>query len=57
MKSYNNQNRTHAFAASLNPFSIAGMKFEGIACPTIKFSNSNLVADPSVSGSTKLRKK
>ena len=44
--------KTYELAASLNPFSIAGMKFDGIACPTIIFSNSNLVADPSGRGST-----
>ena len=45
---------THEFAASLKPFSIAGIKFDGIACPTIMFSNSNLIGDPGGSGSTYL---
>lgn len=42
---------TYEFAASLKPFSIAGIKFDGIACPIIMFSNSNLVGDPRGSGS------
>lgn len=42
---------THELAASLKPFSIAGIKFDGIACPTSKFSNSNLAGDPSGRGS------
>lgn len=42
-------------AASLKPFSIAGMKFDGIAWPTSMFSNSNLVGDPAGSGSIYLR--
>lgn len=42
-------------AASLKPFSIAGIKFDGIACPTSKFSNSNLVDDPAGSGSIYLQ--
>lgn len=41
-------------AASLKPFSMAGIKLDGTACPTIMFSNSNLVVDPSGSGSTYL---
>lgn len=45
---------THEFAASLKPFSIAGIKPDGIACPTIMFSNSNFSLDPSGSGSTYL---
>lgn len=45
---------TYEFAASLKPFSIAGIKFDGIACPIIKFSNSNLVVDPSGRGSINL---
>jgi hypothetical protein len=44
-------NATHELAASLNPFSIKGMKFDGITCPTIMLSNSNLVVDPCGSGS------
>lgn len=52
---YNNkESDTYEFAASLKPFSIAGMKFDGITCPTIMFSNSNLVGDPGGSGSTYL---
>lgn len=45
------QKYAYELAASLKPFSIAGIKFDGIACPTIMFSNSNLVADPWGSGS------
>lgn len=45
-------NSTHEFAASLKPFSIAGMKPDGIACPTIMFSNSNFSLEPGGSGST-----
>lgn len=45
---------THELAASLKPFSIAGIKLNGIVCPIIMFSNSNLVAYPSGSGSTYL---
>jgi hypothetical protein len=46
---------THELAASLKPFSIAGIKFDGIACPTITFSNSNFVGDPAGSGSIYLQ--
>jgi hypothetical protein len=42
---------THELAASLKPFSIAGIKFDGITCPTIMLSNSNLVIDPCGIGS------
>lgn len=51
--SSNNLEQEYAYelAASLKPFSIAGIKFDGIACPTIMFSNSNLVVDPGGSGS------
>lgn len=45
------EGKTHELAASLKPFSIAGIKFDGIACPTSKFSNSNLVGEPGGSGS------
>jgi hypothetical protein len=51
MQYHKQHNSTHEFAASLKPFSIAGMKFDGIACPTIMLSNSNLVDDPGGSGS------
>jgi hypothetical protein len=51
MQYHKKHNSTHEFAASLKPFSIAGMKFDGIACPTIMLSNSNLVDDPGGSGS------
>ena len=42
-------------AASLKPFSIAGIKTDGIACPTIMFSNSKLAGEPAGSGSTYLK--
>lgn len=42
---------THELQASLKPFSIAGMKFEGIACPIIMLSNSNLPSEPDGRGS------
>lgn len=42
---------TYEFAASLKPFSIAGTKFDGITCPTIMLSNSNLVDEPGGRGS------
>lgn len=48
---------THELAASLKPFSIAGIKPDGMACPTIWFSNSNLVGNPGGSGSTYLQVK
>jgi hypothetical protein len=48
---------THELAASLKPFSIAGTKPDGIFCPTIMLSNSNLVDDPIGSGSTYLEAK
>ena len=47
---------THELLASLNPFSIAGMKFEGIACPMIRFSTSNFVREPNGRGSIYLLK-
>ena len=45
---------THELQASLKPFSIAGIKFEGIACPIIMLSNSNLPSEPDGRGSTYL---
>lgn len=45
---------SYELAASLKPFSIAGIKFDGIACPTMMLSNSNFVEDPGSSGSTYL---
>jgi hypothetical protein len=42
---------THELQASLKPFSIAGIKFEGIACPIIMLSNSNLPSEPDGRGS------
>lgn len=36
---------TYELLASLKPFSIAGIKFEGIACPMTIFSNSNFVGE------------
>jgi len=45
---------THELQASLKPFSIAGIKFEGIACPIIMLSNSNLPPEPDGRGSTYL---
>lgn len=45
---------THEFAASLKPFSIAGIKPDGIACPTIMFSNSNFSLESDDRGSTYL---
>lgn len=42
----------HLLAASRKPFSIAGMKLEGMACPTMSFWNSNFIpASSSLSGS------
>jgi hypothetical protein len=42
---------THELQASLKPFSIAGMKLDGIACPIIMFSNSNLPSESDGRGS------
>lgn len=46
---------TYELLASLKPFSIAGIKFEGIAWPIIIFSNSNFVGDPIGRGSIYLQ--
>ena len=46
-------------AASRKPFSIAGMKEEGMACPTMPFWNSNFTpasASSSLRGSMYLRR-
>jgi len=50
----NSKTCTHELQASLKPFSIAGIKFEGIACPIIMLSNSNLPSEPDGRGSTYL---
>lgn len=47
---------THELQASRKPFSIAGMKFEGIACPIILFSNSNFTGESIGRGSMYLNR-